>query len=568
MDDIEEGEPRTLEELVLPGIQRAQLMSTDNIRALARAKVSEGERYARLMLQIVGWALEKDLKKAVDGFIERSRARNTLKEHNAAVEEAEEAGRPVFTGEPVKMARQFIKDVMPHLVYINEEWLNYEGNRYVALENHPANIGVRSALQKYADTGVDAKTGADYIIARAELDNLVDALRNLVFREGSRVRPPAWLEEDGTEPPAHHVIAVRNGLLDVRTGDLMRPSWTFFTRNGLEYNYIDPAYAPRPERWLQFLDEVWPIKDGLEENHLSLAEMFGYCLSLDTSQHKIFLLNGIRRGGKGTVGRVLLRLIGDQNTTSKKLNQLYGSQFSLQSLIGSQLLYIADMQLDRNAPFGVIAETLLTISGEDKQEVGRKFISDWAGKLNARIVLAGNKHVMIRDQAGALLSRYLPYDFVITHEDHMDPLLSDKLYAEMPGILNWSLDGLRSLHKRGHFAVTDSARKTLHHIGLRSSPVHLFNRECLMPSDYETYSRKKVLKAFIGWMAENGLDSGFYSDPDRFTEALMTSEPAVEIRRVTDKKGLSAIHLSGVTLKPELRDKQWPKDNDFEDDEE
>jgi putative DNA primase/helicase len=36
-----------------------------------------------------------------------------------------------------------------------------------------------------------------------------------------------------------------------------------------------------------------------------LGEIFGYMLTADTSQRKIFLLVGPTRGGKGTIGRVL-----------------------------------------------------------------------------------------------------------------------------------------------------------------------------------------------------------------------------------------------------------------------
>lgn len=37
----------------------------------------------------------------------------------------------------------------------------------------------------------------------------------------------------------------------------------------------------------------------------SLQEMFGYLLSGDTSAQKMFMLVGPKRGGKGTIGRVL-----------------------------------------------------------------------------------------------------------------------------------------------------------------------------------------------------------------------------------------------------------------------
>ena len=46
----------------------------------------------------------------------------------------------------------------------------------------------------------------------------------------------------------------------------------------------------------------------------------------------------------------------------------------------------------------------------------------------------------------------MPFERVCP-EGHRDPGLKDKLRAEMPGILNWALQGLARLHQQGGFTT-------------------------------------------------------------------------------------------------------------------
>ena len=62
---------------------------------------------------------------------------------------------------------------------------------------------------------------------------------------------------------------------------------------------------------MTFLASLWP-SDG--ESISTLQEWFGYCLLPDTRQQKIALLVGPKRSGKGTVARILKKLVGQANT--------------------------------------------------------------------------------------------------------------------------------------------------------------------------------------------------------------------------------------------------------------
>ena len=120
--------------------------------------------------------------------------------------------------------------------------------------------------------------------------------------------------------------------------------------------------------WQAFLQSLWP--DDLQSVE-SLQEWFGYLLLPDTRQHKLLILIGPPRSGKGTIARVLKGVIGERSLASPTLSSLAGP-FGLWPLNGKTVALIPEARLGRNADAIAVVERLLSISGEDPQDVHRK----------------------------------------------------------------------------------------------------------------------------------------------------------------------------------------------------
>jgi putative DNA primase/helicase len=118
--------------------------------------------------------------------------------------------------------------------------------------------------------------------------------------------------------------------LHVGTRKLLELTPLFFNRVAVPLDY-DPV-APEPVKWLQFLHQIWPED---EESIAALQEFFGYVLSGRTDLHKIMLLIGPTRSGKGTIARVLERLLGKGNVAGPTLASL-GTNFGLSPLLGKR----------------------------------------------------------------------------------------------------------------------------------------------------------------------------------------------------------------------------------------
>lgn len=96
--------------------------------------------------------------------------------------------------------------------------------------------------------------------------------------------------------------------------------------------------AARPTAWLRFLDDAFADYD---EQKAVLQELFGYLLTPDTSQQKIFLILDEKRSGKGTIGRVLRGLLGTHYVAGPTLRSLT-TQFGLEPIIGKLAALIPD----------------------------------------------------------------------------------------------------------------------------------------------------------------------------------------------------------------------------------
>jgi putative DNA primase/helicase len=185
---------------------------------------------------------------------------------------------------------------------------------------------------------------------------------------------------------------VQNGLLHVPTRRLIPHTPKFWSPNVLEFGYDPKAKAPRFE---QFLEEIFPNDTEAQK---SLKEMMGLCITDETKYQKAFMFVGPKRGGRGTIGRVLQGLIGGENCVGASMRSL-ADQFGMQSWIGRKLALFADVRVDgiRKDVLSTIAEKLLRASGEDLIDINRKYLGTWNGKLTTRILMFSNELVRLQD---------------------------------------------------------------------------------------------------------------------------------------------------------------------------
>jgi putative DNA primase/helicase len=378
---------------------------------------------------------------------------------------------------------------------------------------------------------------------RSRVDNVLDALRALCNLPAS-LAAPCWLQaRHGLDP--FDVLPCRNGLLHIPTRELLPATPRFFALNGLDFAF-DPR-APEPKCFLTFLRQLWPDD---QESRETLQELIGYLLTPRTHFQKIGMLVGPKRSGKGTIGRLTRRLLGDRNVCGPTLGNM-SEQFGLSVLIGKSAAIIADARISGRTDTAVITERLLSISGEDSLSIPRKYLPDWNGKLSTRFLLMTNELPRIEDASGALASRFIVlalHESFYGREDHE---LLDRFIPELPGILNWALEGRDRLYARGHFVQPQSSAELIQQFEDLGSPIGAFLRErCEVGSGLEVM-QQKLFEEWKNYCQEIGREH-----PGTIQTLGRNLRAALPWLKVTNPRvlGVQVRHWQGLRLKTGEKD--------------
>jgi putative DNA primase/helicase len=154
--------------------------------------------------------------------------------------------------------------------------------------------------------------------------------------------------------------------------------------------------------------------------------------------------------------------------------------FGLQPLIGKLLATINDARFSRRTDATVAVERLLSITGCDPISANRKNMVFWEGQLQTRFLVLSNELPHFIDSSAALISRFIVVQFTQSWLGKEDPSLEERLGLELPGILNWALEGYRRLHERGRFEQPPSGLDAIRAMEDLASPVKAFVRDCCL----------------------------------------------------------------------------------------
>jgi len=308
---------------------------------------------------------------------------------------------------PMEVARVLVQERYTHeaasltLRHWRGGWWAWRSSRWVEVEQR-AMSAVAYQFTEHAvfeawDERQKTLVEKPWAPTRYKIANVIDVLAAIVHLSED-VAMPAWVDGAGYDAL---LVSTANGLLDVGRRDLLPHTPLFWNATSVPFEY-DPD-APKPTRWLTFLNELWPSDTASVE---ALQEWFGYVISGRTDFHKILLLVGPTRAGKGVISRILGALVGDANVAGPTLSSLNGD-FGLAPLLGKTLAVVSDARLNGRGAHTVV-ERLLSISGEDSLTVNRKYREQWTGKLPTRIMVCSNEVPQLGDASAAIAGRFVP----------------------------------------------------------------------------------------------------------------------------------------------------------------
>lgn len=459
--------------------------------------------------------------------------------------------------EPMPVARHLLLDRQVNGVLTIRRWrggwMVWHGPAWAEAEQAAIGSWVWRALEhaRYLDVNVDPPKVKPWRPNQRRVSDVTSALTASAYLSDT-VSPPAWSANRSTqvrdtptildesfpcsddvwsskvlEGPrnSENYISTANGLLNITSRDLRPHTPEFFNLVSVPFDY-DPD-APTPARWLKFLEELWPDDP---DSVSALQEFFGYVLSGRTDLHKILLIVGPPRGGKGTIARILTALVGKGSMAGPTLASL-NTNFGLAPLLGKPLAIISDARLSGKDSHQVV-ERLLTISGEDTLTIDRKNRDAWTGQLPTRLVILSNELPSFGDSSGAIATRFVTLVLANSWLGSEDVNLGQALNAELPGILNWALDGLERIRVTNRITEPESAREAIMAMMDQASPMSAFVREACETGPMYEISVDDLWAAWKEWGQDNGRDKP--GTKQSFGRNLRAVVPGVRIIKKRD----------------------------------
>lgn len=335
-------------------------------------------------------------------------------------------------------------------------------------------------------------------------------------------RIPAWVNDSKSKLDPRDLIVFSNGILHVpafldgmsEDKYLLDLTPDLFTTAALPFPFDPTATC---NEWKKFLRTS--LGDE-QEKIMLLREWFGYCMTPDTSMHKLMYLRGPSGAGKSVILNILCRMVGEEQAASTSFADLAGA-FGIQSMVGKLICVIPDARTPRYGDNMRGLELLLNITSGDGVQINRKFKDPLERhKLTARITIASNEFLDVPDHSGAMLRRLNIIEFKQSFVGREDFKLESKLATEIPGIAVWALTGLKRLREQGRFTEPMSSLESAHEWRTSTSPMASFVEECTEPGG--EVQKRELYDAWVGWSRERKLGQLSMS---RFMERVRAAAP-------------------------------------------
>jgi P4 family phage/plasmid primase-like protien len=419
----------------------------------------------------------------------------------------EEAVRSASTNEatndPHRLSRTFITNRGTDsggkltLRFWRNEWWRFQAGCYQVVPDAQLRGELTTEIkQAFDQSGVTDKEGFVFKVGKSLVNNVMQALAGDVLVPDS-TEQPAWLDQ--SERP-RTFLSVENGLLDTSAAiagsqSLIVPTTPhWFSSVCLPVRYEAGADCPR---FLQFLREMF---DGDAERTAVIQEWLGYNLIALDNRQKFLVLEGDGANGKTVLLDVLTNLLGPSNVSHVPL-EMFAQRFQLTVTLGKLANIVSEVgEIDR-----VAEGTLKAFTSRDRMYFDRKGIPGVQAYPTAKLILATNNRPRFYDRSSGIWRRMIlvPCD-VIVPPGRQDPKLGEKLCAELPGILNFALNGLRRLHTNAGFTTSAICAAALDEYRIESNPERQFLKEHYEPNVMDSVPSGEMYEAYQRWCGSNG----------------------------------------------------------------
>lgn len=295
------------------------------------------------------------------------------------------------------------------------------------------------------------------------------------------------------------VLNVRNGTINLRTGQL-----SAHRREDYHRRLVDIAYDPeaRSPRFDAFLRQVQPDP----EMRAFLQRAVGYSLTGRTDEQRFLLLHGTGANGKTTLVELLHDVSGEYATflPADAIAQTSGDRIpnDIARLDGRR--FVSVMEFEDGKPLN--ERLIKQLTGGDTMQARFMRAEFFDFRPQCTLWVSSNHRPVVKNNDDGIWRRFLLVNFPVQiAKADIDPKLRERIRAtELPGILHWAVEGARAWYRQGLDAPA-SVRSATDEYRVDSDVLGAFLVEETAGGTDQTTTKAEIYERYVGWCDSGGL---------------------------------------------------------------
>ena len=395
-----------------------------------------------------------------------------------------------------------------HYIHPWNRWMVWDGRRWIEDQTADAESRLKETLRALT---ADLSEIEDTKQRKAMLRHLLESERasrmqgalSLARSEPGIPLLPADLDPDPL------LLNLRNCTYDLATEAPRSHKRDDLITKLAPVDHDEDATCPR---WQLFLQRILPDP----ELRAFVARLVGYSLTGETGEQILPILYGSGANGKSTFNETIKNLLGD-----------YAQVAPSSTFLDSRDSIPNDVARLRGTRFVIASETsegkrlnealVKRLTGGDTIVARFLRAEYFEFKPTFKAWLATNHKPEVRgtDEAIWRRLRLIPFTVTIPHAEQ-DKELKEKLAAELPGILNWALDGYQDWRANGVQPPAAVLAATADYRA-ESDTIGAFILDCCHDEPEGWIRNGEIYEAYAAWAKSNAGDP---MSPKAFTQRM------------------------------------------------
>ena len=243
-----------------------------------------------------------------------------------------------------------------------------------------------------------------------------------------------------------HLIGVKNGVVDLKTGSLIFPEPTM-----LITKQCNASYFPDKEctQWLKFLNEVFQGKQELID---SIQRLLGYTFTGSVTEEIMVICYGFGANGKSVMSNVIQHVAGGYGKTGSpsllksRRDDDSSPRSDIAGLAGYRYISLNEMQSGDRLDEQVVK----ILAGREAISARAIYKDHMTYKPSGKVWLKTNHKPVVKEDDDGIWRRLVVIPFGRKFsESERDPNLEEKLIQEADGILAWIIQGAVKWYQDG-----------------------------------------------------------------------------------------------------------------------